>query len=316
MSLNYSLPKISIAIPTRSREGYLRIAVESALAQTYPNLEIVVSDNASDDGTWKYLSSLTDSRLIVCRQTEDLGMVGNFNACLSAASGELFLMLSDDDLVSPDAAEKLSAPFRAPDAARIGLSWCPCRLIDADGKQLWTTEAGPVRELPVDLLLGLFDGRRGTRFSAIMVRHADAVHFGGYDQARHGVLCDTGNWGRIALLYDAVCCIQEPLVQYRVHAASLTQVANCGDWQRYGDNMHEDFLAVLNKSGGMKEAKRLARGFSNHLANITVTVLLRFIRKPGWVSLYVREFWRSRRFMITLFVARRMLRDGWKLLRI
>ena len=169
---------------------------------------------------------------------------------------------------------------------------------------------------PVDLLLGLFDGRRGTRFSAIMVRHADAVHFGGYDQARHGVLCDTGNWGRIALLYDAVCCIQEPLVQYRVHAASLTQVANCGDWQRYGDNMHEDFLAVLNKSGGMKEAKRLARGFSNHLANITVTVLLRFIRKPGWVSLYVREFWRSRRFMITLFVARRMLRDGWKLLRI
>lgn len=277
MNSQQSLLKVSIGIPTRNREAYLRLALESAFAQSYPNLEIIVSDNASVDETSNYLSRVADPRLIVLQQPEDLGMVGNFNACLFAASGDLFLMLSDDDVISPGAIEKLSAPYNATDAARIGISWCPCQLIDADGRRLWTTEAGPARELPTDLMLGVFNGHRGTRFSAIMVRRADAVQCGGYDQARHGVLCDTGNWGRIALLYEAVCCITEPLVQYRIHAASLTQVANCADWQRYGDNMHEDFLAVLNKADRTQEAKRLAKGFPNHLANITVTVLLRFM---------------------------------------
>jgi glycosyltransferase involved in cell wall biosynthesis len=316
MSPDAAFPKVSIGIPTRNREAYLRLAVGSILAQTYPNLEVVVSDNASDDGTAEYLASLTDSRFRIIRQDKNLGMVGNFNACLFAATGDLFLLLSDDDVLAPDAIEALSAPFLAAGGDKVGLSWCPSTIIDADGKAMWNTEAGPVREAPVDLLVGVFNGRRGTRLSAVMVRRSDSISLGGYDERRHGVLCDTGNWGRIALGYDVICCNPKSLVQYRVHPASLTQSANCADWQRYGNNMHEDFLTVLKEANMPTEAKRLADAFPQHLANITVTVLLRFVRQPGWVSLFAREFWRSRRFMLTPFVAGRILRDGWKLLRI
>lgn len=309
-------PRVSIGIPTRNRLEYLKLALDSARAQTYSNLEIVVSDNLSNDGTREYLKSLTDARVRCLLQEENLGMVGNFNACLRAASGDLFLMLSDDDLLEPDAIERLSEAFRGPEAGSIGLTWCPSTIIDAAGHGLWTTDAGPACESSADLLLGLFRGRRGTRLSAIMVRRGDSLALGGYDEARHGVLCDTGNWGRIALRYPEVRCVRRPLVQYRVHPASLTQVANCADWQHYCDNIHEDLLDVLESTGKHAEATRLQSGFANHLANITVTVLLRFVRTPGWIALFAREFWRSRRFMLTPFVAGRVIRDGWKLLRL
>lgn len=308
-------PVVSIGIPTRNRLEYLRIAVESVLAQTYPRLEIVISDNVSTDGTREYLNSLSDPRVRVLLQESNLGMVGNFNACLFAATGKFFLLLSDDDLLAPDAIEALVSPFLSQDGPNLGMTWCPSTIIDAGGKEMWTTEAGPERESSVDLLRGLFDGKRGTRLSAILIRREDSTALGGYDQERHGVLCDTGNWGRIILRYPKVGCIGRPLVRYRVHPASETQVANCADWQRYGDNMHSDFLAILADRKDAAGARRLRRGFDHHLANITVTVLLRFVRQPGWIGLFAREFWRSRRFMITPFVASRVLRDGWKLLR-
>jgi glycosyltransferase involved in cell wall biosynthesis len=292
------------------------MAVESVLDQTYPNFELIISDNVSDDGTREYLDSLHDPRIRVLLQEENLGMVGNFNACLFAGTGQLFLLLSDDDMLDPQALEKLSAPFRGPDADRIGMAWSPSTIIDAEGRKMWNTKAGPPSESPVDLLIGLFSGHRGTRLSAIMIRVQDSLKLGGYDQLRHGVLCDTGNWARVALEYPLVHCTSTPLVRYRVHPASLTHAANCEDWQRYGVNMHQDFLDILNRQGEQEEASRLARYFDNHLANITVTVLLRYVRTPGSLSLFAREFWRGRRFMITPFVGGRILREGWKLLRV
>ena len=308
-------PLVSIGIPTFNRRDYLLQCVHSALAQTYTNIEVIVSDNASTDDTWQYLTTLNDPRLVLIRQPSNAGMVGNFNACLFAATGDLFILLSDDDLLEPAAIERLSEPFRSPDASTIGLSWCPSTIIDATGRAMWTTDPGPALESPTDLLYGLFTGRRGTRLSAILIRRNDSIELRGYNEARHGVLCDTGNWGRIALKYPFVHCAPQSLVQYRVHAASLTTIANCADWQRYGDNIHEDFLTVLHQNGKAAQARQLTRGFSPHLANITVTVLLRFFKTPGWIKLYAREFWRSRRFMLTPFVAGRIARDGWKLLR-
>jgi hypothetical protein len=247
-------------------------------------------------------------------------MVENFNATLEAATGEFFLLLSDDDLLAPTAIERLSAPFRGLvadlDSSSVGLSWSPSIIIDAAGYQLYTTDAGPAIESPVHLLCGLFDGRRGTRLASMMVRTTDSRSFSGYDGHRHGVLCDTGNWGRCALLHDQVFCTIDPLVQYRVHAASETQIANCADWQLYGDHIHEDLLAVLATRNDTQGARSLEKCMGHHMANITVTVLLRFISHPGWLSLFASEFWRSRRFMMTPFVLRRILKDGSKLLRL
>jgi len=98
-------PKISIIIPTFNRVLMLAEALDSALAQTYERLEIIVSDNASSDGTGELLARYQhDPRLRCHRNPVNLGMVGNWRqAVRDLATGDFFLILSDDDcLLDPD----------------------------------------------------------------------------------------------------------------------------------------------------------------------------------------------------------------------
>jgi glycosyltransferase involved in cell wall biosynthesis len=75
--------------------------VLAALAQTYQDFEIVVSDNASTDETQAALAEFDDYRLRVIRQERNLGLAGNWNACLTEARGEYIALVPDDDRIAP-----------------------------------------------------------------------------------------------------------------------------------------------------------------------------------------------------------------------
>ncbi|MBU2703225.1 glycosyltransferase involved in cell wall biosynthesis [Sporomusaceae bacterium BoRhaA] len=94
-----SMPKVSIIIPTYNRQEMLKDAVESAMAQDYPNLEIIVTDNASIDGTDDMMKSyVKDDRIIYFRHDKNMGPVFNGrNACINIATGKYALLLCDDD---------------------------------------------------------------------------------------------------------------------------------------------------------------------------------------------------------------------------
>ena len=94
-----NLPLVSIGIPTYNRAGSLSRAIESALAQDYGNLEIVISDNASTDETQTICEKFAqqDARVRYFRQPVNQGAAANFNAALQQARGEFFMWLSDDD---------------------------------------------------------------------------------------------------------------------------------------------------------------------------------------------------------------------------
>jgi glycosyltransferase involved in cell wall biosynthesis len=93
------MPKVSIIITTYNRANYIRQAIESALAQDYPELEVVVSDNASTDGTADAVKSYVhDNRLKYFRNSENIGMVPNFRKALyEHATGDWAIALDDDD---------------------------------------------------------------------------------------------------------------------------------------------------------------------------------------------------------------------------
>lgn len=80
-----SNPLVSICIPTYNREKYLKHTIESALKQTYSNIEIIVSDNASDDNTVNLVKSFKDKRIHLIVQKKNIGMVPNWNACIKKA---------------------------------------------------------------------------------------------------------------------------------------------------------------------------------------------------------------------------------------
>jgi glycosyltransferase involved in cell wall biosynthesis len=94
-------PLVTIAIPTFNRAPLLRDCVASALAQTYSNFEVLVSDNASTDETRETLSEFTDPRFRVIRQERNIGLLPNWNSCLAGAKGEYIVFLSDDDRIAP-----------------------------------------------------------------------------------------------------------------------------------------------------------------------------------------------------------------------
>lgn len=91
----------TVAIPVYNRRALVRRALESALAQDLPGLDILVVDNCSDDGTWQALQRYTDPRLRLVRNERNLGLFGNFNRCLELTSGTYLRFLCSDDTLAP-----------------------------------------------------------------------------------------------------------------------------------------------------------------------------------------------------------------------
>ena len=93
------LPLVSVGLPTYNRAPQLARAIESVLSQTYRQLELIVSDNASTDDTQSLCEelSLQDERLRYIRQPTNQGSYRNFMEVLEQAGGQIFMWLGDDD---------------------------------------------------------------------------------------------------------------------------------------------------------------------------------------------------------------------------
>jgi hypothetical protein len=96
-------PLVSIGLPVRNGERYLDEAARSVLGQEHGRLELVISDNASDDGTEGICRELAraDSRVRYHRHVKDIGLIPNFNSVLHRASGTYFKWMGDDDCLTP-----------------------------------------------------------------------------------------------------------------------------------------------------------------------------------------------------------------------
>lgn len=102
-------PKVSIFIPVYNRVNIVMETINSALNQTYKNIEIIVSDNCSTDGTFELIqeAAKSDDRIKLLKQSKNLGPVINWKACIAAATGAYGKLLFSDDLIAPSCIEKL-----------------------------------------------------------------------------------------------------------------------------------------------------------------------------------------------------------------
>lgn len=109
-------PLVSILVPVYNREGIISETLSAALSQTYENIEVIVVDNASTDGTWTVISDFAkrDSRLKAFKNESNLGPVRNWLRCVESATGVFAKILWSDDLISPDYLEKTIPYFDDP----------------------------------------------------------------------------------------------------------------------------------------------------------------------------------------------------------
>jgi len=111
-------PLVTLAVPTLNRTTYLRQALESVLAQDYPNLDILISDNGSSNDTPEFARSIVngDPRVRFRRNDATVPIDDHFNQLVQEVRGDYFLVVCDDDAIAPTfVSEAMGVATRHPD---------------------------------------------------------------------------------------------------------------------------------------------------------------------------------------------------------
>lgn len=130
------MPRVSIGLPVRDGEEHLEAAIRSILDQTFADFELIVSDNASSDGTEEIGLSFAelDERVTFRRSERNLGAAPNFNLTFQLSSGEYFKWAAHDDVLAP---EFLARCVEVLDAdPGVALAHSEVLFIDQDGSPI------------------------------------------------------------------------------------------------------------------------------------------------------------------------------------
>ena len=118
------MPRFSIIIPTRQRADTLPFAIETALAQTHSDFEVVVQNNGNDQATNDCVAKFASPRIVLNCSADILPMAENWEAALATSSGEYVAFIGDDDGIMPDACAICEALM--PSRPTLGaLHWTP-----------------------------------------------------------------------------------------------------------------------------------------------------------------------------------------------
>jgi glycosyltransferase involved in cell wall biosynthesis len=213
------MPRVSVIIPTYNCSRYLPEAVESALAQTYQDYEIVIADDGSTDGTQELINRW-DGRLVYAFQ-ENRGLSAARNFAVSRASGEFLAYLDADDVWFPDKLER-QVRFMT-ENRQCGLVHGDVSIIDEDGEVIH-------RRYNVECKRVIHQGKcleglihySTVVVPSVMERRACFEEVGGFDETLRSVE-DYLHWVQIALGGHEFGYIEEPVAMYRWRSGSLSR---------------------------------------------------------------------------------------------
>jgi glycosyltransferase involved in cell wall biosynthesis len=226
---------VSVALATFRGKAFINEQLRSIIGQSTPPSEVVVFDDASDDGTFEVVqefASKSGVRVVACRQPQNRGLIGNFESAVVATKGDVIFLADQDDVWYPQKISRVLETFDGNPA--IGLVFSDADLVDQNlkplGKTLWNSigfnqaERAQMRSpLAFDLLLKRFLVTGATlAFRRCFLELVLPL-------PRH-LIHDA--W--IALAIGAVSrieCIDEPLIQYRQHSGQ--QIGERESWRNW-----------------------------------------------------------------------------------
>lgn len=195
-------PLVTIGISTYNRGGsYLPQALDSALAQTYPNLEVIVSDNCSPDGTPAVVARRADERTRYFRHETNIGANNNFNFCLEQAHGDYFLLLHDDDRVDPDFVE--SCIESAGNSSDYGVIRTGTRLVDECDMVLSEVPNSCAGLSASELFLAWFENRTSFYLCSTLYHRERLLAHGGFSSSKN-LFQDVVALAQLAVRYGRV----------------------------------------------------------------------------------------------------------------
>ena len=292
-------PRVSVVMPVYNAADTIDRALQSALGQTYEDLEVVVVDNASTDGTPDIVRGYGDPRIVLHENPRNIGAHKNANRSTQLSHGELLKFLHADDFLYPHCVERMVELMdRSP---RIGLVFARRRIeigdeSDPDQRMFREVYSDAVRQFGG--VQEINDGptllRRwlSTRFetnwlgepSSVMMRRQALERIGLFNP-RVRMLTDAEMWARTMTLFD-VGFIDEELSTYRFHAANLTMTQ--GLVSRWLDRLW--LLEGLAESGdALSELTELHDAIAAERVYVAKAFVRIGVRSPKMITVCLRD---------------------------
>lgn len=202
-------PQVSVVIPTHNRHGLLTLTLKTVLWQRNVDLEVIVVDDGSTDGTSVSLEGLGDRRVRLVRHETPQGVSTARNHGIDAARGEWIAFLDDDDLWAPN---KLALQLQA--AIGSNTTWSYAGAVKIDERQRIVGGRPPPSAAVLMARLPSWNLVPGGCSGVIAARVALAS--AGYFDGRLVNLADWDLWVRLGRTGQPAC-VPDPLVGYRFH---------------------------------------------------------------------------------------------------
>lgn len=226
-------PKVSVLIPVYNRASFIAQTLGSALGQTFSDLEVVVVDNCSTDGTWEVIQQVAarDARVRAFRNEQNIGPVRNWLRCVGEARGEFGKILWSDDLIRQD---YLAQAIPALEDPAVGFVYSPARIFHGDqpdlGKVLYDSlpaGAHPAMTYIEGALLGMdFPQSPGCAMfrlrdmrECLLEQVPNRI---GSDFSMHAIGNDLLLFLLVAQRYPRFVRLEEPLSSFRDHPGSIS----------------------------------------------------------------------------------------------
>lgn len=224
-------PTVSLMVPVFNRVNLLGACLDSALDQTVPDLEVIVVDGASTDGTWelcqRYASS--DSRIRTFREETNRGPVPGWWRCIEEARGQLATFLWSDDLLRPTFLER-TLPFLADDGVAFAFTAAEIGPTPGTGRLTYSNlrDPFPARAFIEGTLLGRADLPVSPACALFRLEDlkrsfvAELPTDPPVDLRSTGAGTDVLMYLLTGLRYPRVASVPEPLAFFRSHPGSIT----------------------------------------------------------------------------------------------
>jgi len=223
-----ALPLVSVAIPAYNHAAYIKACLASVCAQTYPELELVLIDDGSTDGTLdiarRFLEPCRERfRRIVLERQENQGVSATSNAVIAACKGEWVHLLGSDDVLYPHKVECIQQAIAEWDCADLALVHADADMIDRHGQAIAAERLRRPRPAPGlerEAWSWLFFNRQYIFNPTLALRREAVLSIGGFDSDL--ALEDLDCWLRLSTRF-AFARVPEVLASYRKHPANSSR---------------------------------------------------------------------------------------------
>lgn len=270
--------RLTIAIPTVNRARLLGRAIESALAQTSANIEIIVSDNGSTDDTpaviaryaeryaEQYAGQFAERRLRTFRHPSTMSAARHGQFLIEQARGEFFLGLSDDDFLEPQFAAEVLAMFDQHPDLSFAYTGCAVHYEDCQVPAV----VGPEVETGPSFLAAHYADQREVSWCACVTRVQDLLELGPQPEDR--ILGDMFFWTKLAFR-GPVGCIPRVLSHYvllRSQNDNISHGTPPAVWARESQTLANEVIEASRRAGVDADSlSRLQAHCRRHVARST-----------------------------------------------